>query len=83
MMYILYALYNSRVDKIYIGQTVDLQKRLYEHNSHAFQGYTSRFEGEWEVIYQESLPTRSEALKREKQLKSFRGREFIKTHIPG
>jgi putative endonuclease len=82
-MFYVYAIFNRNVDKIYIGQTIDLTKRLTEHNAHLFKGYTTRFEGEWELIYTEMATTRSEALIREKQLKSFRGREFVKTYIPG
>ena len=81
-MYSVYAIYNVDAKKLYIGQTVDMQKRLTEHNNNTHKGYTSRFRGEWKLIYSESVPTRSEALQREKQLKSFRGREFVKTYIP-
>lgn len=80
-MYVVYAIYNRLLDKVYIGQTSDIDKRIDEHNLHTFAGFTSRFEGKWELIFKESIATRSEALKREKQLKSYRGREFIKTHI--
>lgn len=80
-MYVVYAIYNRLLDKVYIGQTSDIYKRIKEHNLHTFAGFTSRFEGKWELIFKESIATRSEALKREKQLKSYRGREFIKTHI--
>lgn len=81
-MFYVYAIYNELSDKIYIGQTSDLDERIRLHNEKALKGYTSRFPGEWKVIYQESVSTRQEALVREKQLKSFRGREFVKSHIP-
>lgn len=80
-MYIIYAIYNKHHKKIYIGQTMDLSRRLREHNEHTFRGFTSRFDGSWQLIYQESVTERGEALKREKQLKSYRGREFVKKHI--
>jgi putative endonuclease len=80
-MYYIYVLYNRSYDKIYIGQTVDLEKRPQEHNEKIHKGYTSRYNGTWEIVYKEEVPTRSGALIREKQLKSFRGREFIKKHI--
>ena len=81
-MFFVYALYNKKFNKIYIGQTRDLEKRLHEHNAHIFKGYTSRFESSWKIIYQETQETREEALARERQLKSYRGREYIKLHIP-
>lgn len=79
-MYV-YALFNLKVNKIYIGQTADIEKRLISHNRKIGNHYTAKFHGEWKLIYKESVATRSEALKREKQLKSFRGREFLKQFI--
>lgn len=80
-MFWVYVIYNPQVKKIYIGQTYDIDKRLLEHNNHTFSGYTSRFKGEWELIYKESVASRSEALIREKQLKSYRGRESLRKYI--
>lgn len=82
MVYFVYTIYNRKHNKFYIGQTFDVTKRVQEHNDKVLKGYTSRFDGNWELIYKEELPSRQEAVKREHQLKSFRGREFIKRHIP-
>lgn len=82
-MYSIYAIYNQKHNKIYIGQTEDLEKRLEIHNGKGFKGsFTSRFDGKWILIYSEKIGTREKALAREKQLKSFKGRQFIKQHIP-
>jgi putative endonuclease len=78
-MFFVYALYSSKFNKIYIGQTVDLDKRLTEHNA-GLSFYTKRFMP-WEIVYTEKIKTRTEAMKREKQLKSQKGREFIWNHI--
>ncbi|MEI6326782.1 MAG: GIY-YIG nuclease family protein [Candidatus Roizmanbacteria bacterium] len=81
-MVTVYALYNPRHDKIYVGQTVNLDERVGQHNDHDFcHTYTSRFDGRWVVIYTERVTNRNEALVREKQLKSYRGREFIRKQI--
>ncbi len=82
-MFNTYAIYNSQNDKIYIGQTSDLEKRIESHNKKVGKHFTSKFKGEWKLIYSESFSTRSEAISREKQLKSSRGRDFIKNYIPG
>ncbi|OGN03818.1 MAG: hypothetical protein A2655_00970 [Candidatus Yanofskybacteria bacterium RIFCSPHIGHO2_01_FULL_43_42] len=81
-MYTVYAIYNKIHNKIYIGQTADIKERLSLHNTKKFKGYTANFDGEWRLIYQEETSDRRAALLREKQLKSFRGREFVKKHIP-
>lgn len=67
---------------MYVCQTLDLINRVYEHNYHLHsRSYTSRFNGEWRLFYQEAFSSREEALKREKQLKSYRGREYLKKLI--
>lgn len=82
-MYTVYVIYNQIADKIYIGQTINLEARLEQHNTKVFSGYTSRFSGRWTLIYSEVFAKRQEALVREKQLKSFQGRKFVKQFIPG
>jgi len=77
-MYYVYALYSKKYDKIYIGMTSDIKARLASHNHPMNRGWTSKYKP-WEVIYKESLPTKRAALIREKQLKSFRGRQFIRS----
>lgn len=82
-MYYVYAIYNHKHDKTYIGETGDLDERLKAHNDHRFvTSYTARFDGSWELVYSEQYADRQEARKREKQLKSFRGRQYVKQFIP-
>ena len=82
-MYYVYILRNIQSEKIYIGQTRDLENRIRQHNERGFYkaSYTKINKGVWILVYKEVLGTRLEALKREKQLKSFRGREFIKNQL--
>ena len=82
-MFTVYALYNNKHKKIYIGQTDDLPARLVMHQNKIFiNSYTYRFDGNWRLIYKEEVESRQLALIREKQLKSYRGREFVKSFIP-
>jgi len=83
-MYFVYAIFNERNKKFYIGQCTNLNERLKLHNDKTFKkSYTAKLGGSWILIYSEKAETRQKALLREKQLKSYRSREFIKTHIPG
>lgn len=82
-MFIVYVIYNSEHKKFYIGQTSKLEVRIKMHNERKLaRSYTARFDGEWFLVYNEHFCTRSEAIKREKQLKSFQGRKFIKKLLP-
>ncbi len=75
-MFKVYVLYSERYDKIYIGQTQDIQNRMLWHNELSEKGYTIKYRP-WKVVYTEDFETRTEALRREKQLKTGRGRRFI------
>lgn len=83
-MFTVYAISSENTSKIYIGQTIDLKIRLMQHNSrnkNHLGKFTQQNKGPWKLIYKEEYNTRTSALKREKQLKSFRGREFIRNII--
>lgn len=81
-MFFVYALYNRANEKIYIGQTADLEKRIAGHNQKRGNHYTAKVDGRWILIYKEEVVNRSAALVREKQLKSYQGRQFLKQYIP-
>ena len=83
-MFTVYAIHSETSDKIYIGQTIDINLRLIQHNSEGTNHlgkFTFQNKGPWVLVYKEEFKTRTEALKREKQLKSFRGREFVRSLI--
>jgi len=83
-MFYVYAIYNRARDKIYIGQTINLETRIKSHNKlllHNRKSFTSRNSGLWELIHKEDFKTRPGAIKREKELKSHQGRDFIRNLI--
>ncbi len=75
-MFTVYILYSENHNKIYIGYTSNIEQRLLSHNELGTKGYTLRYRP-WKLIYTESFLLKSDAMKREKQLKSAKGREFI------
>ena len=80
MAYKVYVLYSGSFDKIYIGYISNLESRLESHNKLATRGWTVKFRP-WEIVYTEEFETKSEAMRREKELKSARGRAFIRNLI--
>lgn len=84
-MFWVYVIKNNETDKIYIGQTQDVERRLRFHNEikPGKRAYTNLNKGIWRLVYKEEFETRSEALAREKQLKSSRGRDFIHNQVMG
>ena len=82
-MFTVYVIHNEH-GKIYIGYTADLPTRMKRHTLQAKskkKSYTYKNHGDWRIIYTEEYPTRKEAMMREKQLKSYQGRRFIKQKI--
>ena len=79
-MFTVYVLYSKDFDKIYIGFTSDLEQRILSHNELGKKGWTIKFRP-WQLIYKEEYPEKSNAMKREKQLKTATGRNFIRSII--
>ena len=73
-MYTVYVM-RSGEGYVYIGQTNDINRRLAEHRSGKSK-WTKRGSS-WELMYSEEYQSRSEAMKREKWLKSGVGREWL------
>jgi len=78
-MFWVYVIENP-AGKRYTGQTDRLSWRLAQHNdsAHTLTRTTKRYAGPWKLIYSEEISTRTEALAREKELKSGQGREWLK-----
>ncbi|CAN0327750.1 unnamed protein product [Chrysoparadoxa australica] len=75
-MYSVYVLYSPSHDEIYIGYSSDVDRRLAAHNHAMNSGYTKRYQP-WELVFSEGFDQRSEAMRREQELKSAKGRAFI------
>ena len=75
-----YILYSEKFNKNYTGFTSNLIERFKSHNFIGTKGHTLKFRP-WKVIHVEFFPSKAEAMKREKYLKTGIGREFIKNLI--
>ena len=77
MKYTVYILFSETYNRTYVGYSSDVLTRLSFHNSNKNKGWTRRFQP-WTLIYTEEYDSKTEALRREKQLKTGKGRELIK-----
>jgi len=75
-MFTVYVLYSEKYDKIYIGYTSNIEQRLLAHNQLETKGFTLKYRP-WKLVYSEIFSEKGEAMRREKQLKTARGRKFI------
>ncbi len=71
-----YILYSESFDKFYIGQTNDLAARFSRHE----KGYvksTKRFRP-WKMVHSEEYNSRTDSVRREGRLKSWKSKSMIK-----
>ena len=82
-MYYVYVIQSQTAGIRYVGQTQDLEQRLRTHNEPDPLGvrFTGKNPGPWVLIYHETHATRSEAMRREKWLKSGVGREWLEFQL--
>jgi putative endonuclease len=69
-VYFLYILQSETTGRFYIGQMQDVRERLAYHNANYSKSLKNR--GPWRRIHTEHYKTRSEALARERQIKSWK-----------
>lgn len=68
-MFYVYLLQSEKFDQIYVGSTVDLRKRLLQHNNGESQS-TNRYKP-WKLVYYEAYEQESLARTREHNLKHY------------
>ncbi len=78
-MYHLYILLNEAKTRTYTGVSIDVNKRLEDHNAGRVQ--SSRPHRPYNVLHIESFVTLSEARQREKFYKSTTGRRRLREMI--
>ncbi len=74
-MYYTYILQSETSGKYYIGQTNDLEDRIYRHNA----GYnkSTKGRGPWAVVYSQPFESRAEAVALERKLKKFKNPSYM------
>ncbi len=80
MKLFVYVLRSINFERNYIGFSRNVARRLRQHNSGKTKS-TKPFLP-WKVLFFEEFSSKEEALKREKFLKSGKGREYIKNKWP-
>ncbi|WP_237152045.1 GIY-YIG nuclease family protein [Oryzibacter oryziterrae] len=65
-----YIVTNRPNGVLYIGVTADLERRILEHRSRAAPGFTARY-GCDRLVWYEDYPDISDAIQREKRLKTW------------
>jgi len=79
MPHFIYILYSQSRDRYYIGSCANVEQRLIRHNAGAT--LSTKSGRPWLVVYTETHPTKTEALKREINLKKMKSRVYLEEMI--
>jgi putative endonuclease len=71
MAFYVYILASRRNGTLYVGMTDSIQNRVWQHQTGAFGGFTSRY-GVNMLVWWEAHETRDSAFRRERQLKKWK-----------
>jgi len=81
MSHSVYILESETSGNYYIGSSGNPEKRLQFHNT-VEKGFTSRYRP-WRIIFKKEYESKSEALKAERKIKSWKNRKMIERVISG
>ena len=76
-MFHVYVLRSMTTGRHYVGHTTDVDQRVGQHNHGITKSTRNR--GPWELVHQENFPSKAEAVRRERFLKTGKGREHLRT----
>ena len=74
-MYYVYIIFSAKINKYYVGSTENLELRIIKHNLGTTR-YTSQT-NDWKIVYCENYQSKTEALKRENEIKRKKSRKYI------
>ncbi|MEZ4885234.1 MAG: GIY-YIG nuclease family protein [Chitinophagales bacterium] len=75
MTFYTYILQSQTTSQLYIGQTNNLEDRLKRHNGN--RNKATKGKGPCNVIFSKEFETRSEAMRLERKLKSYKNKDYI------
>ncbi|OGK51039.1 excinuclease ABC subunit C [Candidatus Roizmanbacteria bacterium RIFCSPLOWO2_01_FULL_40_42] len=79
MYFYTYVIKSDKDDNLYVGWTVDLSRRILDHNTGKVRATKNR--APFKLVYYEACTDRKKAIEREKQLKTGFGRAYLKRRL--
>jgi putative endonuclease len=80
-MFTVYILFSEKLNRFYIGQTQDIDTRIFQHNSGFFADSYTSIASDWKLKLTINCISRMEALKIETFIKKMKSRKFIESII--
>ncbi|MDI6782724.1 MAG: GIY-YIG nuclease family protein [bacterium] len=78
-MWVVYILQSEKDGSYYVGSTGNLEDRINRHNCK--RSLATKYKTPWKLVYKETLETRRDAVRREKQIKKQHSHKYIEQLI--
>ena len=78
-MFYVYILYSQSIDAFYVGQTIDINIRIVEHNSRFYEKTSTAKAKDWELYFSIECKTRNQAILIERHIKNMRNRKYYES----
>jgi putative endonuclease len=78
-MFLVYIIYSAQLDQFYVGQTENIEDRLFRHINSGSK--STKKAKDWVLKYTETFLTRSEAVQGETQIKKMKSRRYIESLV--
>ena len=78
-MFYIYIIYSKNIDAFYVGQTIDLIKRIEEHNSKFYENtYTSKA-NDWILYFSMECESKKQSILIESHIKRMKNRKYYES----
>ena len=71
-----YILYSHKLKHYYIGQTVNIEERLQQHNSSFYKNASTKTTNDWELFWHLQCRSKKQALQIESHIKRMRNKTY-------
>jgi len=76
MKHFVYIIYSDSKDRFYIGETVNVEERISQHNSGYYDLSYSKQAKDWKLFWKLECNSRKQAIQIEKHIKKMRNRKY-------
>lgn len=80
-VHFVYIIHSGSLDKYYVGETSDIQRRLVWHNSHLFENSYTKTASDRELFFLLECPNIKTARAIEKHIKSMKSRKYYQNLV--
>jgi len=76
MDYFVYILFSEKLNRYYIGQTVNIEERLMQHNSGFYENASTKVSNDWKLFWKLKCNSRTQAIQIESHIKRMRNKVY-------